>query len=176
MNEQWIDVVGYEGLYMISDLGRIKRLPRVVHQPDGKQYQIYEKVLSPGAGKSKYLSIRLTNGDIVSTVYIHQIVLCAFVGPCPEGMQACHCDGDRQNNKASNLRWDTIKANHADKRMHGTSNCGDRHPFSKLNTDAVIALRKRRSEGASITTLANEFSVSRMTASRAASSKSWSHV
>lgn len=176
MNELWVDVVGYEGLYMISNLGQIKRLQRTVCRKDGRQAEIAEKVLSPGSGKSRYQSIRLTNGDVVSTAYIHHIVLTAFLGIRPHGMQACHCDGDRQNNSISNLRWDTVSANHADKRLHGTSNTGEKNQNSKLSDQLVANLRRRRKEGASITTLANEFSVSRMTASRAASHKSWSHI
>jgi hypothetical protein len=55
----------------------------------------------------------------------HRLVLEAFVGPCPEGMECRHLDGDTQNNHVSNLRWGTKKENYEDKRLHGTDNAGE---------------------------------------------------
>jgi hypothetical protein len=68
-----------------------------------------------------YLYVRVVDKDgEQSFPLIHRLVLEAFVGPCPVGMQACHADGDRQNNRPGNLRWDTCKANMADKKTHET--------------------------------------------------------
>lgn len=55
------------------------------------------------------------------TLGVHRLVLLAFVGPCPEEMEACHNDGNPKNNMLENLRWDTRVNNHADKHKHGTS-------------------------------------------------------
>lgn len=52
--------------------------------------------------------------------FIHRLVLMTFVGPCPEGMEACHLDGDVLNNGVENLRWDTHESNMGDKKEHGT--------------------------------------------------------
>lgn len=51
---------------------------------------------------------------------VHRLVLEAFVGPCPDGMEACHGDGDPDNNRLTNLRWDTRSANQMDSVRHGT--------------------------------------------------------
>ena len=160
--EVWKPIPGYEDRYCVSSLGRVSNASG--------------HILAPTSGKSLYQSMRLSNGSNLKTTYVHHMALLAFIGACPDGMQACHGDGDRQNNAIANLRWGTATSNHADKRAHGTNPAGERHPFAKLTDELVVALRKRRVDGASITTLANEFSVSRMTASRAASSKSWSHI
>ena len=52
------------------------------------------------------------------TLKVHREVLKAFAGPCPPGMVACHANGDRQDNRAANLRWDTYKANARDRQVH----------------------------------------------------------
>lgn len=52
--------------------------------------------------------------------YVHILVLTAFYGPCPEGMEGCHHDGDPLNNRLGNLRWDTHVGNVSDSIRHGT--------------------------------------------------------
>lgn len=76
-----------------------------------------------------------------TTHRVHRLVLTAFVGPCPEGMEACHNDGDKLNNRLDNLRWDTRDANRADSYAHGThpavnkaSRCCNGHEFTPENT------------------------------------------
>jgi hypothetical protein len=73
--------------------------------------------------------------------YVHRLVLETFVGPCPEGMEACHYDGDRSNNALSNLRWDTRAANAADRIRHGTTRRGERAPGARLTNDLVRFIR-----------------------------------
>jgi hypothetical protein len=71
--------------------------------------------------------------------YVHRLVLEAFVGPCPEGMEACHFpDQDRMNCRLENLRWDTRAANQADKVAHGTSNRGARRHMARLSDADVL--------------------------------------
>jgi hypothetical protein len=82
------------------------------------------------------------NGKKVNS-YVHRMVLTAFVGPCPTGMECCHGDGNRSNNALSNLRWDTRQANAADSIKHGTSNRGERNWNSKLTEEKVKLLRRR---------------------------------
>lgn len=71
---------------------------------------------------------------------VHRLVLEAFVGPCPEGMEGCHGDGDPTNNSLGNLRWDTATSNQLDKVRHGTHHnaakeaCIHGHPFDSGNT------------------------------------------
>lgn len=174
--EVWLPVVGYEGLYSVSSHGRVRSEDMLVVRASGS-YTKPAAIRRPGAGaKSKYLSLVLTKDRRASTHYVHRLVLAAFVGPKPPGHEACHCDGDRQNNAVWNLRWDTRAGNHADKARHGTSTAGERHPGAKLSNEAVLAMRQRRADGASVASLAVEFGVSRMTAHRAATKRSWSHL
>ena len=73
-------------------------------------------------------------------LYVHRLVLTAFVGKCPPGMEACHNDGNKDNNRLSNLRWDTPVGNHADKLKHGTHHRGERCPTGRLTESQVAAI------------------------------------
>lgn len=175
--EIWRPVVGYESLYSVSNLGRVRSEERLVVRQGGNNYLQKARIMKPGAGvKSGYLTLRLSNKGETKTQYVHHLVLAAFAGPKALGQEACHCDGNRTNNVKNNLRWGTRKENHADKNLHGTSPVGERHPMAKLSEKEVLALRSRRNEGLSFTELSNEFGVTRMTAHRAATGTSWSHI
>lgn len=98
--ERWRDVVGYEGLYEVSNLGRVKS--SVVRRgSDGR-------VLRPRDNGRGALRVRLHFGKKIQERYIHRLVLEAFVGPCPKGLECCHGPNhDKSDNRLCNLRWDT---------------------------------------------------------------------
>lgn len=100
---------------------------------------------------------------------VHRLVMATFVGPCPEGHQVCHYDGNRQNNSLSNLRYDTSKANAADKRRHG------RQP-SKLTPEAVTFARNAVSRGESAAWVASLLNVDPVTVRKAVNRRTWEHV
>lgn len=110
---------------------------------------------------------------MVSNRYLHQLVLCAHRGPRPVGYQACHNDGDKQNNVLSNLRWDTPSANQADRRKHGTCLQGMRNPSAKLTAEDV---REIRQSGEALGALAARFGVTRSAVCLARSRRTWRHV
>lgn len=126
--ERWLPVVGWEGLYEVSDQGRIRTVPRTVrctNQHGGNHTRhISARIRKLGVTRDGYTQIVFGGastpppGQCKSRV-IHQVVLEAFVGPRPPGMEACHNDGDKSNNALSNLRWDTKKANEFDAVRHG---------------------------------------------------------
>lgn len=71
---------------------------------------------------------------------VHLLVLEAFVGPCPPGLEGCHTNGDGLDNKLTNLRWDTHAANMQDRLRHGrnpsanATECPKRHEYTPENT------------------------------------------
>jgi len=175
--EDWRPVVGYESLYSVSSLGRVRAEQKTVHRSNGHNYVTGSKIMRPAKGVSQhYLSVRLCGVGPTKTRYVHHLVMGAFASEKPDGHEICHNDGDPQNNAASNLRWGTRRENHADKKLHGTGTVGERHPGARLTDERVLALRARRQQGASFTDLSNEFSITRMTAYRAAVGQSWSHI
>lgn len=80
-----------------------------------------------------------TNGERVECL-VHRLVLLVFVGPCPDGMEACHGNDVPHDNRVENLRWDTRAANVADSVQNGThdaarrTHCPSGHPYTPENT------------------------------------------
>lgn len=108
---------------------------------------------------------------------VHRLVLEAFVGPCPTGMEALHGpDPSKRNNQLCNLRWGTPKENGADSRIHGTSAKGSRKPDAKLSESDIPVIRALVSSGESRRSVARKFGVSHVVVNGIISGKLWSHV
>ena len=137
--EEWRSVIGYEGLYEVSSLGRVRSLDRMT--TGSSRYAVKGKLLKlsikPGTG---YLSVGLTRDGRTKTWNVHRLVGDAFIGPRPEGLVTCHADGDKTNNRAENLRYDTYGANLRDSVKHGThvmagrTRCPKGHEYTDANT------------------------------------------
>lgn len=141
-NEEWRPVVGYEGFYEVSSLGRVRSLDRMVYAGTGR------KADGPHERLSKGRVLRLTTSDPYPKVgfkvngaesrhYVHALVAAAFIGPRPANYDVCHNDGDRFNNAASNLRYDTRSENNRDIKRHGRrpyrTHCSEGHELSGDN-------------------------------------------
>lgn len=141
MSERWLPVVDHEGLYEVSDHGNVRSLPRQAIDSIGRKYSYKGRALRyfPQADLGHlYLRLRCRNGEWRG-FSVHRLVLSAFVGACPKGMEGCHNDGNPANNHLSNLRWDTPRGNAADKVLHGTAPyvnkvaCPIGHPLAGAN-------------------------------------------
>lgn len=98
----------------------------------------------------------VTLGGCRSQRRVSVLVLEAFVGPRPSGMQACHNDSDKDNNRLDNLRWDTPKGNIADRRSY----VGAANPSAKLSDQQRHEIIHRRRQGERLAKLAGEYGVS----------------
>lgn len=141
MTERWMPVVGWEGWYEVSDRGRVRSIPRSIVRSNGWPQTFRGKVLSPGSvGKAGHVAVGLWKGGKIVSRSIHLLVLTAFVGPRPNGMQACHNNGVPDDNRLENLRWDTPSANSYDRVKHGhdrlanRTHCNNGHEFTPENT------------------------------------------
>lgn len=111
------------------------------------------------------------------TYRVANLVLTAFVGPRPAGMQACHFpDRTTTNNALTNLRWDTAVANQRDKVSHGTTNDAERNGSARMSRGDVQEARRRAARGESHASLAREFGVSRSAIQQAVSRTTWKKV
>lgn len=147
MDEMWKQIAGYEGTYEVSSLGRVRSAPRTVKR-SGHTMQIAGRILAPAVNPvTKYLYVSLWRDGIGATVAVHRLVAEAFIGPCPEGQQCGHLDGDRGNPTASNLCWVTRVENMSHKHIHGTAAFGERCNSAKLRTEQVRELRRRFAAG-----------------------------
>ncbi len=169
--EIWLPVVGYEGLYSISNLGRIRSEDRMVRSKSGEYFK-KGIILSPCGGS--YLSVRMCDGSTKKTTCIHRMVAAAFIGKVPEGEEVMHLDGVTHNNNINNLRYGSRSCNFAFKVDDGTDNCGEKGTMSKLTTKEVVHMRWIwRITGDSYAKIAKKFSVAPMTAFRAINKQCW---
>lgn len=177
--EVWKDIAGYEGLYQISNLGRVKSLERVKIRSNGSSLYVKEKILKPSIRKTGYKSYGLQNNGI-KTVYAHRLIYQEFVGAIPEGMEVCHNDGDATNNNLDNLRIDTHKNNVGDMLSHGTRPVGERNGNAKVTEDIVIKLRseyeKLGKTRGSISKVARDFDLTVHMVGKVVRRDRWRHV
>jgi hypothetical protein len=113
--EIWKDVIGYEGLYQVSNLGNVKVLKRIKYNYKGKHIA-KEKILKPGITHG-YARVVLTKDGVRYTKKVHRLVASAFLG---EQKDLCvnHIDSNRSNNNIENLEWVTILENIRHARMN----------------------------------------------------------
>ena len=107
---------------------------------------------------------------------IHQLILETFVGPCPEGLEACHNDGNAENNALDNLRWDTKKSNQADRVAHGTDCRGSKSPNAMIDESIAAQIKRRLADGLSRKMVAAELNVSIHIVADIKRNRAWRHV
>lgn len=122
---------------------------------------------------SGYLKVALGATD---QRQVHRLVLEAFVGPCPPGMQCRHLDGNPKNNRLENLCWGTSKENHEDAARHGRFAYGERHRGAKLDGSKVIEILGQIARGDSQHAIARRFGVTQSVISRINSGRRWKHI
>ncbi|SLG71838.1 NUMOD4 domain-containing protein [Mycobacteroides abscessus] len=139
--EEWRPVVGYEGLYEVSNHGRVRSLSRTLHcSSHVRQYR--GRIIKPNpTPPTNYLAVGLTRDKRRVTKRVHLIVLEAFVGPRPAPeFDACHNNGIKDDLRVENLRWDTKSANMQDCLRAGDNprarqtHCLRGHKFTIKNT------------------------------------------
>jgi len=143
----WRDVIGYEGLYQVSDGGEVRSLDRTVDHGRGFTRWLTGKTFKPRPDGEGYPRVCLSKAGKEATRRTHQLVLEAFVGPKPEGYVTRHLNGIPSDNRVENLCWGTQMQNQADRKLHGTSNEGERGGGSKLTETQVLEIRALYSTG-----------------------------
>ena len=110
MEEIWKDIKDYEGLYQVSNWGRIKRLRRLITNQYNSFY-IEEKILKPQKNRYGYLYINLYKNGIMKHITIHKLVAEAFIDNPDNLPQVNHKDENKTNNIVTNLEWCDRKYN-----------------------------------------------------------------
>lgn len=138
--ETWRPVVGFEGYYEVSDLGRVRSTDRMVTNPHKNGLRrVRGRVLRAKPTKpTDYPMVSLWREGVQHSRRVHKLVAEAFLGPCPPGLEVCHKDDDKHRNQLSNLRYDTRSGNQLDKVRLGTCNfyrgtCALGHPIEPPN-------------------------------------------
>lgn len=139
--EIWRCVPNWEDRYEVSSVGRVRSLRR-----EGASYGRTGVIHNGWTTATGHRKVALRRPGIQSGYFVHRLVLEAFVGPCPEGMECCHNNGDPADNRVENLRWDSRTENILDSVRHGThvgvskTDCVRGHRLSDPN---LVASAKR---------------------------------
>ena len=110
MSEVWKDIEGYEGIYEVSDLGRVRSLPRMLTDSKGRRHPVPMKILKMHDRKG-YDSVTLQDMGRKTIMSVHRLVAMAFI-PNPDNLPVInHRDENPKNNQVSNLEWCDISYN-----------------------------------------------------------------
>jgi len=137
-DEEWRPIPEWEGIYQVSNQGRVRSLDRIVlvgntHRKLPSRPRKFT-VLPKG-----YRQIQLHIDGTVKALLVHRLVLTVFHGPPPPGLEACHINGDTSDNRIENLMWDTHAANISDavragKHVGSAVRCPQGHDLDAGNT------------------------------------------
>jgi hypothetical protein len=172
--ECWRPIDGWPG-YEVSDWGRVHTYWR----PGGGKgiggrhsIGLTPKIMIGGVNAKGHRRVRLLKDASREQrmVYIHTLVLEAFVGPRPPSMEACHNDGNPANNHLSNLRWDTSSNNARDRLKHGV------WPASSLTESMIPSIWRRLVLGESVSSIARELEVKPHVISLIKNGQTWNHI
>lgn len=144
--------------YLVSDAGEVFSLARnrMIGYPD----------------KRGRLNVELDRKHF----FVHQLVLLAFIGPRPEGMECCHNNGDHTDNRLSNLRWDTHDSNMKDREKHGTALRGSSVPNAKLTEADIPVIRDLARQGVTMYRIAKNYGIDHSSIKGVLSGRAWRHV
>lgn len=172
--EIWRDVVGYEGYYQVSNLGRVYGVPRK-GKPGGGFPKIYIRK------QCGYPWVSLCTPHYgVKKKAVHVLVARAFLGPRPEGYDVSHEDGVKTNSRLSNLKYRSHRDNMLMMRVHGTDLRGEKIGKAVLTEAEVREIKGRTpvmfDRKLGYAAIANEFGVHKATIRAIFTDRTWAHV
>lgn len=179
--EIWKDIIGYEGLYQISNTGFVKSFDRYIHGISilGKKFVIKRSgaLMSIAFDKNKYRVISLFENRKKKMFKVHRLVAIHFI-PNPLNLpQVNHKDGDKSNNNDWNLEWNTCPENLKHASENNLTAKGIRHNKAKLTEEDVYFIRKLREEHNTPThRLIEMFRVNQSTIDNVIKRRGWKHI
>lgn len=181
--EVWKDVAGYEGLYQVSDMGRVKSMPHVVRRKSKWDEGLFiehvskECIMSPDVARG-YERVRLFKGGKVKRFLVHRLVAEAFIPNNDKSKTIInHLDGNKRNNTVGNLEWCDNSRNVRHAYEMGLRRINEKHPCSKLKNDEVKEIRRlRQVERLTCKQLGEKYGVSVTNIKNIVNNKTWKGV
>jgi hypothetical protein len=165
MGERWVAVCGYEGLYEVSDRGRVRSVDRVVPHRRFGQVKRKGRIRKFSTTTYGYLQLVLSKCGVHENCMVHSLVAEAFLGERPDGMVVLHGPGGKTDNRLVNLSYGSPSQNQLDRVRDGTASRGARNPRTRLDQGQVLEIRRlvARRGSKSISCLARELRIPRST-------------
>lgn len=177
--EIWEPIPGWGDLYLASNLGRIRSLDRVSRRMSrwGKEVDHRRRgcILKQTKRPDGRMIVNLARDGEHHQIFVHRLVLMAFVGPCPSGHESRHLDGNPANNRKGNLAWGTRLENMADRYRLGEHNParGEQSGRATLTEIKVRQIRREAANGRSYAQIAGDVGASRNAVRKAAIGQTW---
>lgn len=176
MEEIWKDIKGFEGIYQVSDLGRIRSLDRLKLN----KHNSYTKVkgcIIKSFKKKGYPSVSLSIYNTKKTFSVHRLVADSFILNLENKREVNHINGIKTDNRVNNLEWVSSKENikHAYKMGLMKNKFGEKHHGCKLTEDQVIKIKYDLKE-LSHSEIAKMFNVNPSRISSIRCGRTWSHL
>jgi len=170
MEENWKDIKGYEGLYQVSDHGRVKSFKRLGTP---------ERIRKPFPDRYGYLKLNLFKNYKASCRKPHRLVAETFI-PNPENKETVnHIDGNKENNHVSNLEWSTMDENMQHAKQTGLINTSIKRTFNTLSEQQVIEIIHKLTlprEELLMKDICEQYNISTRTLSNINSGKTWKNT
>jgi len=168
--ENWNAVVGYEGIYQVSDRGRVQRIA-------GGRGAVPFRILKTHTGKRRYTSVILSRDCRPRTYSLHRLVAEAFHGLVPEGCEVNHKNGNTHDNRADNLEW----VSHTENQRHSVNvlknDIGEKHPMAKQTNASILEIRALHASGhLTNSKIAARFDTTSSNVSMIVNRKTWRHI
>jgi hypothetical protein len=172
--EIFMDVVGYEGHYQISNLGRVKSLDKKIVYSNGG-VRIHKGKILCQSKRGEYYKVTLTDQISRKTISNHRLVCDAFL-PNPKNLpQVNHIDGNKLNNNLNNLEWVCAKINKIHSYEIGLSPKGQTHYKTKLSRNDASCI-KYGYDGFSQKEIARIYNIKQSTVSAIRKGRNWKHI
>jgi hypothetical protein len=176
--EEWVAVEDYEGLYEVSNLGKVRSIARKITYSDGRVYNYSSKILSVNfCGKYKLPYVHLYKESKRESRLLHRVVAKAFIPNSDNKTDVNHIDGDRKNNASSNLEWTTRLEN----MQHGfetglINNTGINHGNNIYSEDQIQEVVNMIFLGYKQGEISNKTKVKIGTIQAIRQGKQWTHI
>lgn len=182
MAERWEDIEGYEGMYQVSNHGRVRSLDRMVkRRMNGKEFMVNRSgsIMSLSPRPNGYLRIELNKNGKRETFSVHRLVALHFIANSQNKREVNHIDGDKENNHVNNLEWTTRSENELHAYESGIKETikGEDNGKSKLSETDVIEIRNAYRLGCfTYSELANAYGITKGTVGPIIRRETWKHI
>lgn len=164
----WKDIIGYEGIYQVSNTGEVRSLDRKIVYSNGKIYFTKGRLLKQKLNRGGYFCVHL-RGNKESHPVVHRLVAISFIGNPKNKPTVNHKDGIKTNNNVNNLEWNT----HSEQIKHAISTGlyvqpnislftkkGEEHPNSKILDKDVLTIKSMRMNKHTLREISEKFNIS----------------